>query len=242
MKELAAKRGATESEEVYLNAGLIAGRAGDLKRHITNLQIKEIEDDQAVWTDYMYRNPESVVLDYSQRLFSSTQWRRGPEGCVFDFLEQKEGEAKHGQRLFQIKTQTSPLFIHSPGKFEKCHNSMYNKLTTYGYFTSEDVATAQQVRHEIGGMGTRRRMQDLNYGSIVTKKVSIPLCSSCDDNIVSFLEDPNVVEALTKFFFVTQDPPESNFYKGYAQHLAAPLQLERDSYKVPYSFKETFLR
>ncbi len=192
MKELAAKRGATESEEIYLNAGLIAGRAGDLKKHIANLQIKEREDDQAVWTDYMYRNPESVVLDYSQRLFGSNQWKRGAEGCVFDYLERKDGEAIHGQRLHHKKTHTSPLFIHSPGKSDKCHDSMLKKLKKYGFFTSEDITTEQQVFKEIGGYGTRRSLQ--NYGDTVTVSLSLPVCNACGTAVSALESDEAVVD------------------------------------------------
>ena len=109
--------------DIYLNAGLLAGKAKDLLRVIQALDIHEEEDDQAVLTAYMYRNPNSIVLDYRQSMFGNNRWTLGVEdGCMFSNISSKD------RRLVHKETGTSPLFIHSPGGFMKCHWSLLDKL------------------------------------------------------------------------------------------------------------------
>lgn len=48
---------------VYLNAGLMAGTAKNLIQLIDATQIGGNEDDQAVLTDYMYHNKDSIIMD-----------------------------------------------------------------------------------------------------------------------------------------------------------------------------------
>jgi hypothetical protein len=128
MKEAAQERmgyGADSIDDVYLNAGLIVGKAADLLRVIEAADIAATEDDQAVLTGYMYRNPKDIVLDYGQTLFGNN--RAGvkdlsaSESCMFEI-------ATTSTRLQHTKTQTSPLFVHSPGGFLQCHEDLANQL------------------------------------------------------------------------------------------------------------------
>jgi hypothetical protein len=111
-------------DDAYLNAGLIVGKPKDLLRVILSAQINDNEDDQAVWTDYMYHNPNDIVLDYQQQLFGNN--RGGVAnihdgGCVFH----KQPDSK---RLVHMMTHTQPLFLHSPGAFFACHDQMSQAL------------------------------------------------------------------------------------------------------------------
>lgn len=116
---LAVKRGAT-TDYTFLNAGLIAGRAGSLIKILDALQLESDEDDQAVMTDFYYRHPDMFVLDYNQTLFGNARWPL-KDGCVFDFDE--------GRRQFvQRDTGTRPLFLHTSGKYYSCLRSMAQQL------------------------------------------------------------------------------------------------------------------
>ena len=135
MEKRAAEHGKEELADIYLNAGLIAGKAKDLLRVIKALDIKEDEDDQAVLTAFMYRNPNSIVLDYDQSIFGNNRWALGDEeGCMFDTPSQESENDESslvGRRLAHIETGVSPLFIHSPGHFMNCHHGLLDKLQTH---------------------------------------------------------------------------------------------------------------
>merc|ERR1719436_64168 len=100
----------------------MAGKARDLVRILEMLELENDEDDQAVMTDLLYRNPASFVLDYDQRLFGNARWAM-PEGqgCIFDWDE--------GMGQFrQTETGTRPLFIHTSGHFYSCLRSVASRL------------------------------------------------------------------------------------------------------------------
>lgn len=66
MKQVASQyigSGAASIDDVYLNAGLIVGNAVDLIRIIQAADIMAAKDDQAVLTDFMFRNHNLIVLD-----------------------------------------------------------------------------------------------------------------------------------------------------------------------------------
>lgn len=131
MKNLALQhgKGATHRfDDVYLNAGLIAGKAQDLLKVIEKAEIGKEEDDQAVLTDFMYKNPDSIVLDYGQKLFGNNRGGLGgmnDESCVFEL---SKDEPPTGGRLTHSKTLSSPLFLHSPGGFLECQDALAVKL------------------------------------------------------------------------------------------------------------------
>lgn len=114
MHDLASANGASGHEDIFLNAGLMAGRVADLISIIKEADFGELEDDQAVLTDYMYRNPGKIVLDYGQELFGNNR-----ETCMFEL------DAHH---LVHKQTRTSPLFIHTPGGSSTCHVQLMEEL------------------------------------------------------------------------------------------------------------------
>lgn len=118
MKELAQTNGAEERDDIYLNAGLMVGRAADLINVITKADIGSQEDDQAVLTDYMYLHPDELVLDYNQALFGNNR-----DTCMFDL---------EGEQLIHKQTKTTPLFVHTPGGKVACHESLMEQLGQKG--------------------------------------------------------------------------------------------------------------
>jgi len=125
METIALERtGGKSFDDVYLNAGLMAGMAEDLIKIIGELAIDNKEDDQAVLTDYMYQNQDAVILDYGQTLFGNN--RAGEEdSCMFQL---PNSGVRGQQRLVHTKTGSSPLFVHSPGSLLKCHEELANEL------------------------------------------------------------------------------------------------------------------
>lgn len=130
MRNLALERNteATKYDDIYLNAGLMAGKARDLLRVIEKAGVGKDEDDQAVLTDFMYMNPNSIILDYGQNLFGNNRGGLGgmdDGSCVFEL---SDDESLGGGRLVHSKTLSSPLFLHSPGGFFECQDSLAVKL------------------------------------------------------------------------------------------------------------------
>jgi hypothetical protein len=128
MKNVAQQRlgnGVALMDDVYLNAGLIVGKAQDLLRVFQAADIAATEDDQAVLTDYMFRNPSEIVLDYGQTLFGNNRGGmtdlNALDQCMFKLAAAASGK---NDRLVHTKTDTSPLFVHSPGGFLQCHEDL----------------------------------------------------------------------------------------------------------------------
>ena len=107
-------------KDMYLNAGLITGRAGDLLRILETADIEVYEDDQAVLTDFMYRRPNELILDYNQLLFGNNR-HDVDNGCIFQ-------DETSDKRLINRELGSSPLFIHSPGGHVSCHESLAIRL------------------------------------------------------------------------------------------------------------------
>jgi hypothetical protein len=131
MKDLAIQRTSDDFDDVYLNAGLIVGKASDLLRVIEQAAIGKDEDDQAVLTDFMYRKPDLVVLDYAQSLFGNNRGGLGDMSdstCMFMLPEGEDENGPLKERLVHTKTGSTPLFLHSPGGFMQCHNDLAAKL------------------------------------------------------------------------------------------------------------------
>jgi hypothetical protein len=75
---------------VILNMGLLAGTRKDLIAFINALDLEPYEDDQAVATDYFYRFPERVVLDYMGVGFGNNDWQSS-DGCKFTRKDEVSG-------------------------------------------------------------------------------------------------------------------------------------------------------
>jgi hypothetical protein len=129
MKEIAMSHTDGEAvDDMYLNAGLITGRAGDVLRILSALQINVEEDDQAVLTDYMYYHKGEIILDYGQTLFGNNRGGLGgieDGSCVFVHPKLTKGDMS---RLVHIHTFTTPLFVHSPGGFYECYETLASEL------------------------------------------------------------------------------------------------------------------
>jgi hypothetical protein len=110
--------------------GLYAMERGILyqSESFSHRNFSHYEDDQAVLTDFMYHNPEAIVLDYGQTLFGNNRGGiddvTNVDTCMFALLD----DAKPLQRLYHTKTQTSPLFVHSPGGYLECHDKLAKQL------------------------------------------------------------------------------------------------------------------
>ncbi|KAI2501962.1 glycosyl transferase [Fragilaria crotonensis] len=121
MSELAYQRTGRYHQSVFLNAGLFAGTAHNIKRLLVRVDIGQTEDDQAVMSGLLYHDPESLVLDYENELFGVAEWPRGLEhGCVF-FKDREDV-------LIHSVTKASPLIIHTPGKFYGCLDLLIEKV------------------------------------------------------------------------------------------------------------------
>ena len=118
MKDLALYRMGV-GDDVFLNAGMIAGRAGDILRVFDMADFHVFEDDQAVLTDLMYVRPQEIILDYNQAIFGNN--RHSTYGCMFH-------RVTTDRRLIHTNTKSTPLFIHSPGGFTSCHERLAAKL------------------------------------------------------------------------------------------------------------------
>ena len=132
MKDLALDRMGV-GDDVFLNAGMIAGKAGDILRVFDMADFDVFEDDQAVLTDLMYVRPHEIILDYNQALFGNN--RHSTNGCMFHKLTEDK-------RLIHSESGTTPLFIHSPGGFVSCHEGLAVKLGV-----------------ELGGADERKKLQ-----------------------------------------------------------------------------------
>ena len=139
MNDLAMSKVVT-GKDTYLNAGLIAGKAGDLLRVIITADIEVHEDDQAVLTDYMYRRPYELILDYNQLLFGNN--RHEENGCVF------QDETKDN-RLMHRETKATPLFIHSPGGYVSCHEGLASRLGVKLHSSEEERRLLQDWKRDL---------------------------------------------------------------------------------------------
>ena len=121
MTELALTMTGKIPENAYLNAGLIAGSPKALISLIDQMDLRGYEDDQAVMSGLLFREPTKLILDYEQELFGNTQWTKGLErGCVYHINE--DGLLTHD------KTAQTPLVVHAAGKFYTCLDQMIENL------------------------------------------------------------------------------------------------------------------
>lgn len=60
-QDIAKERTGYDLEDVYLNAGLVAGRVGHILSIVKTANMEVYEDDQAVFTDFMYMFPDLIV-------------------------------------------------------------------------------------------------------------------------------------------------------------------------------------
>jgi len=123
MSELAKEQGAPTTKNIYPNTGIIVGKAKNILNAYGILDMKETEDDQALFTELMLKRPDLVIMDYEQKLIGNNAWTEGMDGCVFNW-DSEELKFKHPA------FDTFPAFLHFQGKFYEC----YAKLArNFGY-------------------------------------------------------------------------------------------------------------
>lgn len=120
LEHIAKQRG-TASKNLYPNSGIIVGTAKNIKAVYDILDMKETEDDQALFTELMIKRPNLVVMDYDQKIIGNNVWTKGMAGCIFEWMPSK-GAFVHPQ------TQSIPAFLHFQGKFFECYGKMAKRL------------------------------------------------------------------------------------------------------------------
>lgn len=114
MKNLAATRTESSTDTIYLDSSLLTGRAGDFVKLIEAIGIKGNEDDRAVLTDYMYRNPTLLVLDYEQHLMGESRKLPTTNALTKQCFVNNDGSVSTTRRLDTVSSESQPLFIYSP--------------------------------------------------------------------------------------------------------------------------------
>lgn len=140
----------TGSQEIspFLNAGLMVGTADNLISLIDRMDLGEEEDDQAVLSAMYLQFPELIVLDYEQQMLGNNAWPKGlEEGCIYDF------DGENQTYLTNKQTGTSPLILHTPGKFYDCLDTLIDRLGG-----KSDLRFKPEYK-----MSEKRRLE--NYGS-----------------------------------------------------------------------------
>lgn len=121
----AKKRGHAGTMFPYLNAGMIVGRAKDIKRVYEYIQATPEEDDQALLSEVLFAKPDWQDLDYEQKLFGTNRWVAGvDEGCLYDWQENVDGTGSFKNRA----TGETPHFIHTSGRFWDCYKRLDEKI------------------------------------------------------------------------------------------------------------------
>lgn len=124
MQKMAKENGAT-SENIYVNAGIIVGKAKNIIAVYEILNMKETEDDQALFTELMLKRPDLIMLDYDQKLIGNSIWTKGMDGCIFDWNDDQNA-------FVHRKTQTSPVLLHFQGKFYECYENVAKQFGYHG--------------------------------------------------------------------------------------------------------------
>jgi len=143
IKDLAAQRKVdSHIKNIYPNTGIIIGRAKNIKNVYEIMNMKETEDDQALFTELMLKRPDLIVLDYEQELIGNNDWTDGMNGCIYEW-------SKDLTKFVHARYKTVPTFLHFQGKFFECYGKM---AKNFGY---------------VGNMRRKlesRSLADSNYG------------------------------------------------------------------------------
>jgi Glycosyl transferase family 90/Stf0 sulphotransferase len=70
MKQQSIKHGHDQVDSIYLDGTIIAGTVQNMLALIRDVDALPWEDDRAVLSDFMYRYPNRVMLDYDQKIFA----------------------------------------------------------------------------------------------------------------------------------------------------------------------------
>jgi hypothetical protein len=164
--DLAYQRTGRNVPDVFLNAGLAAGRVGDWMRLLEAVDLEPYEDDQAVFTEYMYHRPDQIVLDYASEMFGTARWPLGmnDKGCPFGAAgaNKKNGPGRF-PALRHLESHSMPLLLHTPGKFSAC----------YEYIT-EELGLLTDRNNRLGSADNGSMMQTSNESRELKKNGNQP--------------------------------------------------------------------
>lgn len=144
MKDLASKRLQGSSENVYLDSSLIAGAAGDVARLIVASDVRTFEDDRAVFTDYMLRNPSLIILDYEQQIFGAS--RKPPMSMIEKKCFVADDVTSLIRRLDNVEAEKQPLFIFTP-KDLGCGSTVENLIPNYPVWDNKGIVLKPILDH-----------------------------------------------------------------------------------------------
>jgi len=157
----------TGAQEIspYLNAGMMVGTAQNLIDMIDRMDLGEEEDDQAVLSAMYIQFPHLIALDYEQKLLGNNAWPKGiEEGCIYNF----DPEIEDQSYLINTQTGTSPLIVHTPGKFYDCLDTLIERLGGVSDKRYTHVATQRALNYNYGpgnyNYGDNYRSGNYNYG------------------------------------------------------------------------------
>jgi lipopolysaccharide biosynthesis glycosyltransferase len=142
MTELAGKRSSQPSARSFLDAGLTAGKAGDLLKLLETADIGETEDDRAVLTDLMYRNPAMILLDYDQRLLGEHGLHTSQNACFADTIDVTVDK----RRLEHYEKSPNSLFMRSPRGLG-CDSNREVRSPSYPSWNEDGIALKPILDH-----------------------------------------------------------------------------------------------
>ena len=144
MQELASKR-SDVGTNVFLDSSLIVGTAGTLTKFIDIVDIQKLEDDRAVLTDFMYLNPNLIVLDYEQQLFGES--RNMPKNPLKKQCFADNGKsASHLRYLDLVPTEKQPLFMYS-ARDMGCDDNEKNLAPSYPMWDKKGITLKPILDH-----------------------------------------------------------------------------------------------
>ena len=103
----------TDNPNRYLNSGMVAGLVSSFQRVYPFGMTKAGEDDQNAMTRYWKDNPEDIILDYDERLFSNATWSPNSNGYTLG----------NGQWISK-SSGGSPIFIQTQAKNWGCYTKL----------------------------------------------------------------------------------------------------------------------
>jgi hypothetical protein len=144
MQELASKRSDVLTN-VYLDSSLLVGKASALANIIEVIDIQKLEDDRAVLTDFMYRNPNLLVLDYEQQLLGES--RKMPKDPLKKQCFVDSGVTMSRLRYLDfVSTDKQPLFMYSPRDLG-CGDTEKNLAPSYPLWDKNGIVLKPILDH-----------------------------------------------------------------------------------------------
>jgi Glycosyl transferase family 8 len=147
MQNLAKERSGEANGRDFLDAGLMAGKAGDLLSLLEMADIQKTEDDRAVLADILYRNPGMLVLDSEERLFGESALALGhddSESC----LAATSASTAVERRLGEGDSKLNTLFMRRP-RGHGCRSSESESISvpTYPAWDGDGIQVTSVLNH-----------------------------------------------------------------------------------------------